>query len=496
MHYPSRFPLLAATVAAAGLMSGCASALHAVVSPLLDAGISSAVEMNATPESMGVSTAHYRGQDCASLKTQADSLHLEKQKPQHDTLTVKALGWHVDAINQVQQEQGCASSTVVPARNAATPPPASTTTFYFYCYATDANRNIRKTVASTVFEQPIAAMDPAARFNYTQAAEEEFKRKVMPSHGVPGAQPTCVAEDTLAKANSSRARYRDLFSGFNLTFVDLTWRPTVQAAPSAAATTGPAVPKSAGVTPGTGYLGIGLSAVDATMAKALGLAVPRGALVVERDPAVPFVENGLKPLDVVLEIAGQAVMQPSDLQSTVQRMRPGYKAPLRIWRDRAEKELVVVIGVKPPVSPPVSPAASPVAAAPLGALPVSTATTGAPRYCHAALVPVGKPGGVQSLVWEERGADVSQAVMLRSMAGFVAHVRQIQPGIWHDDIPTGKCFGGSNHHCSASALRHFGTSQQINQFCHVTREQAEQARQRLAANQNFTTIEWAPPSAP
>lgn len=492
MHRLTRLSLMVVTVSAACLISGCATALHAVVSPLLEAGIASAAEMNATPESMGISTAEYRGQDCASLKVQADSLILEKDKPQPEALVAKALGWHVDAINQVRREQGCVSSTAVPARSTATVPPASTTAFYFYCYATDVNPHIRKTVASTVFQQAIPAMDPMARFNYARAAEEEFKLKVMPSHGVPGAQPTCVAEDSLAKANSSRARYRDLFSGFNLTFVDLAWRPTIQAAATAAETTGPAPEAAAGVTRGTGYLGVRIGIVDATMAKALGLDAQRGAMVVELDPAAPPGKNGLKPLDVVLEIAGQVVMQPTDFVSAVQRMRPGYKASLRIWRDRAEKELLVVIGAAPPARQ----AAAPVASAPARALPVSAPPAGPPRYCHATLVPIGKPGGVQSLVWEERGTDFSQAAMLRSMAGFVVHVRQIQPGIWHDDIPTGRCFGGSNHHCSASALRHFGTSQQINQFCHVTREQAEEARQRLAEGQNYTVFEWTPPSAP
>ncbi len=102
---------------------------------------------------------------------------------------------------------------------------------------------------------------------------------------------------------------------------------------------------------------------------------------------------------------------------------------------------------------------------------------------------------MQSVVWEQPGPDFGHPAMLRSLAGFVAHVRQVQPGVWHDDIPAGNCFAGSNH-CTATALRHFGTSQQANQFCHETREQAETARQRLAQGDDYTVIDWRPAGAP
>ena len=75
---------------ACNLLSGCATAIHGLVSPMLDAGIESAVERNATPESMGVSTALYRGQDCASIKAQADSLAIEQKKPQQSALAAHA----------------------------------------------------------------------------------------------------------------------------------------------------------------------------------------------------------------------------------------------------------------------------------------------------------------------------------------------------------------------------------------------------------------------
>ncbi len=248
---------------------------------------------------------------------------------------------------------------------------------------------------------------------------------------------------------------------------------------------------AAGMTDSMGYLGVRIGNVDATMAKALGLKTPRGAMVVELDPKAPSGGNGLKPLDVVLEIAGQEVMNFTDLPPIVQRMRPGYKAPLRIWRDRAEKELLVVIGAAPQVQQ----AATPAAAVPDRALPASAPPAGPPRFCYAFLylVQIGKPVGVQSSIWEERGPDFSHAAQLRSMSSFVAHMRQMQPGIWHDDFPDGKCHPGLNQ-CDASSTRIFGATQQVNQFCHETREQAEGARKRQGIG--LPVIEWTPPVAP
>jgi hypothetical protein len=204
-------------------------AAHSVVAPMLQSGIRTAAEMNATPESMGVSTAQYRGQDCASLKAQADALNLEKTNPRHEPLVAKALGWRVDAIHQVRAEQGC-----------------------------DKPGQARSAVASQVpmpgFPSPASASAPAQ--------------------------------------GAFRAKF---------------------------------------------------DAVTPAFAQSLGLESPGGALVIETEKGSTAEKAGLRPLDVVTEVGGQTVQTPADLQAIVGRMRPGYKAAVRVWRQKAMRDMVVEV---------------------------------------------------------------------------------------------------------------------------------------------------------
>jgi hypothetical protein len=88
----ARVPSLVIVFSVCSLLSGCMTVAHSVMAPMLSAGIRSAAEVNATAESMGVSTAEYRGRDCASLKTQADLLAIEKTSPRHNPLVAKNVG--------------------------------------------------------------------------------------------------------------------------------------------------------------------------------------------------------------------------------------------------------------------------------------------------------------------------------------------------------------------------------------------------------------------
>ncbi|MDO9195253.1 MAG: PDZ domain-containing protein [Rhodoferax sp.] len=268
--------------------------------------------------------------------------------------------------------------------------------------------------------------------------------------------------------------------------------PASGVAPSPA----PRPPVVAGQLP---QIGARVDTVSPGFAQSLGLRQATGALVIEAEAGGPAQKAGLQALDVIMEITGQQVQSPADLQESLGRMRSGFKAQLRVWRNKAMRDIVVTIADMP-VAPAVAapPPSLPSAAAFPQPVPQATPSAvlppaGPPRFCYAFLVQIGKPGGVQSSLWEERGPDFSHTAMLLSMAGFAAHMRQVQPGIWHDDFPAGKCYPGSNQ-CVASSTRTFGTSQQISQFCHGTREQAEDARKRQGIG--LPVIEWTPPAAP
>lgn len=104
---------------------------------------------------------------------------------------------------------------------------------HFYCYGTDTDQ--RATVASSVFEISMDGADPMAPYTRAQAYGEEFSRYVVAAHGLPQANPSCYFKDTHAEAEKALRDYRKMFSGFNLKFTDVAWRPTGGAsAPSAA----------------------------------------------------------------------------------------------------------------------------------------------------------------------------------------------------------------------------------------------------------------------
>ncbi|MEP6723372.1 MAG: PDZ domain-containing protein [Variovorax sp.] len=88
----------------------------------------------------------------------------------------------------------------------------------------------------------------------------------------------------------------------------------------------------------SGHLGAQLEPVTPALARTLGMDSPRGALVV-----APTGPAGLRARDVIVEIAGQRVQTPTELKSIVGLMAPGYRAPLRVWREGAIVELTIEI---------------------------------------------------------------------------------------------------------------------------------------------------------
>lgn len=115
-------------------------------------------------------------------------------------------------------------------------------------------------------------------------------------------------------------------------------------------TSAPAVTPSPGsllqvpaTTAGGNNFGSEVETVSVAMAKALGLNPAKGIMVVSPGKTPTGKDSGLKALDVIVEVAGQSVGNAEELQKVTRNMRPGYKAPVQVWRDRAFKDLSVVI---------------------------------------------------------------------------------------------------------------------------------------------------------
>jgi len=161
----------------------------------------------------------------------------------------------------------------------------------------------------------------------------------------------------------------------------------LQATPSVAL---PAKQAGEGLLP---QIGLSVDVVSPSFAQSLGLKQAGGALVLDADAGGPAHKAGLQALDVIVEITGQMVQGPDDLRDTLSRIRPGFKAPLRVWRNKAMRNMVIEVAAGLPVaqtpamvSPP--PAATvQVVVPPPAALPVNA-------YCYATSFPSPAPGAV------------------------------------------------------------------------------------------------------
>jgi serine protease Do len=91
-------------------------------------------------------------------------------------------------------------------------------------------------------------------------------------------------------------------------------------------------------------LGVSLQDLSAPLAESFGMGSPDGALVASVEPDSAAARAGLKAGDVITSFGGAPVHTASDVSSRVGLAQPGDKPALRVWRDKAERELSVQLG--------------------------------------------------------------------------------------------------------------------------------------------------------
>ncbi len=97
-----------------------------------------------------------------------------------------------------------------------------------------------------------------------------------------------------------------------------------------------------------GYLGIQIEPMRREIAKQLG--VPEdteGALVGRADLGGPAFQAGIRPYDVILEIAGKKVRNPSELVAAVAGTPAGEKVEIKVRRGGDVQQLRVKLGDRP-----------------------------------------------------------------------------------------------------------------------------------------------------
>lgn len=350
-------------------------------------------------------------------------------------------------------------------------------TKYFYCYNTQTDLPDRsalaRTVASHVFAMPVPGDDPGAVHTQANAYAEEFKQTIR-AHGLPDEGTLCIPHDTQGEADKTSRDYRKRFGGFNTKFTEVPWMPTGAVAVSTPATTRNAViaaPATAATAAPAKGIGVRINTVGAELAQALGLASPQGAWVVEVVEGGGAMKAGIKPMDVLLEIAGQAVNSPADVPIIIGRLRPGFQAPVRLWRERQMQSVTLII---PDQAAAVTTASH---SMPSAAAPEATVGANAPdggQYCTAFVLHSKSALVLRMPVWKIPASQTSNAAMSDSLSRLVAAVIQANPGSKWMTSPPVVCYDNTATHagetfCVSSTYKHFGGSQMAGQFCNPSK---------------------------
>lgn len=164
----------------------------------------------------------------------------------------------------------------------------------------------------------------------------------------------CVPETEVKVRELRAALTQDRYIGYKgaggitvrSTVIDVDWKPDSPRATVAASGAIQVLDaKVEDLTPQAGKL-IGLSG--------------GGALIASVGPGGAAAKAGLAELDVITEISGHPVTSAAELADVAGKLRVGFNAPIRVWRDKAMVDLTVTI--PPPVQPP--PAAATASAEP------------------------------------------------------------------------------------------------------------------------------------
>jgi serine protease Do len=92
-----------------------------------------------------------------------------------------------------------------------------------------------------------------------------------------------------------------------------------------------------------GWLGVQMQPMTPALAKAVGMAPPRGVLVDDVMADSPAARAQLKQGDVILSFNGETIKDGRDLARAVANSHAGQAANLTVWRDGQERNVAVTI---------------------------------------------------------------------------------------------------------------------------------------------------------
>ncbi|HEX8739266.1 MAG TPA: Do family serine endopeptidase [Casimicrobiaceae bacterium] len=93
-----------------------------------------------------------------------------------------------------------------------------------------------------------------------------------------------------------------------------------------------------------GRLGIGIQALDQSLAESFGLPDSNGALVGSVEKGSPADKAGFQTGDIIRKIDGIAVGDSTDVTSRIGNLQPGTKINVEVWRDHKPVTLTATVG--------------------------------------------------------------------------------------------------------------------------------------------------------
>jgi serine protease Do len=104
-----------------------------------------------------------------------------------------------------------------------------------------------------------------------------------------------------------------------------------------------------------GWLGVRIDEITEDNVRDYGLDAPRGVGIEGVLPGQPAAQAGLRAKDVILQIDGQAIGNPRELQRVISTTPVGTPVRVSLWRDGQAQELTVTVGRFPEGARPARP---------------------------------------------------------------------------------------------------------------------------------------------
>ncbi|MBO9542924.1 PDZ domain-containing protein [Caulobacter sp.] len=181
---------------------------------------------------------------------------------------------------------------------------------------------------------------PRSEIGQAEAYAQRFHAHLdqTSGHAMDGSMLRCVPEAEAKVRQLREALEQDRYIGYSgaggitikSTVIDVDWRPEAAKPPE---------PIKASAAQA---LDAKVEDLTPQAAKLIGL-TGGGAMIASVEPDGAAAKAGLKDLDVITEISGQPVANAADLAMIAAKLRVGFNAPIRVWRDKAMIDLTVAI---------------------------------------------------------------------------------------------------------------------------------------------------------